>query len=140
MLAISLPIFAIALSILPELNQELIWVIAFFVLGGIVGIIGQLYWIRVLVKEADFYAKFYEMGPEHTRKKMDKRVLVPHTKNVLPFYIFGFLMFVIIVFLINLLRLDFSYSLPFVMGALEGLPFGYWIAERHMWSSNTGMV
>lgn len=131
LLAIFLFPFALALSLSPELgNLEIPWITVFFVFGAIVGTMAQLYWIRVLLRNDEFYAKFYEMGPQKTHEKFKREILKPHTKNVLPFYLFGILLFIILVFILGVLGLSHAYALPFVLGALEGVPIGYEIFER----------
>jgi hypothetical protein len=114
----------------PELgNLEIPWIIVFFAFGAVVGTIAQLYWIRVILEHDEFYVKFYEIGPQKTHKKFKGEILMPHTKNVLPFYAFGILLFVILVFILGALDLTYAYALPFVLGALEGVPIGYEIFE-----------
>ena len=118
--------FALSLSMFPELGElqimPLLWV---FFFGAIVGTITHIYWLRVLLKEREFYLRFYNesaLKPGRFDKEMNKK----HTKILLPFYIFGVLIFLIVLFVFGIFGLDFVYALPFVLGAMEGVPLSYY--------------
>ncbi|MBN2518146.1 MAG: hypothetical protein JXB14_04835 [Candidatus Altiarchaeota archaeon] len=106
-------------------------VLAFFIIGALVGTLIQVYWIRVLMRDAGFYSEFYSVGPHRTHQKFKKDTVVRHTRNVLPFYIFLALVFIILWFMIGIFGLDLAYSLPFLLGLPEGLPIGYYLAEKN---------
>jgi len=132
LLALLLIPVAFSLSLLPDVMLEIPFILMFFVFGAIIGTIAQLYWIRVIVKEAVFYAEFYSVAPHKTHTKFNKKTVSAHTKNVLPFYIFGILVFILLWFILGMFELDFAYSLPFVLGAMEGVPIGYYLADKIM--------
>ena len=132
LLAILLIPLAFSLSLLPDVMLEIPFITMFFIFGAFFGTISQLYWIRVIIREAEFYAHFYSVAPHKTYEKFNRETISTHTKNVLPFYIFGILVFIILWFILGIFNFDLAYSLPFVLGAMEGVPLGYYLANKIM--------
>lgn len=126
--------FALLLTLSPEFGDlSILPTILVFGFGALIGTISHIYWLRTLLKERKFYKKFYEneaMKP----LKLDKEMHKKHMKILLPFYIFGFLMFIIILFVFGIVGLDFAYLMPFALGALEGVPISYMLMERGVFS------
>ncbi len=122
--------FALSLSLFPELGSlqviPIIWVFAF---GLLVGTVAHKYWLETLLREREFYLKFYNesvLKPHRIDRELSKK----HTLIVLPFYIFSILLFIIVVFVFGIFGLDFSYALPFVLGAMEGVPVSYFLMKE----------
>lgn len=126
--------FALSLLAFPELGDfSLVPLLGVFAFGVLVGTITHIYWLRVLLRERRFYKKFYEesaLKPHKVDVEMHKK----HTRILLPFYIFSVLVFIIILFVLGLSNLDFSYILPLGFGALEGVPISYYLLERGVFS------
>lgn len=131
--AIPLP-FALLLTLSPEFGDlTILPTVLVFAFGMVVGTITHIYWIRTLLKERAFYKKFYEeeaMKPQ----KMDKEMHKKHTKLLLPFYIMGFLMFIIVLFVFGTVGLDFAYLMPLALGAMEGVPISFCLMKRGVFS------
>jgi hypothetical protein len=123
-------IIALSLVYLPDAGEFLFGsVLTVFVLGIVIGTFTHVYWIRTLLKEKEFYSEFYEKNALKPHK-LNKDLNIRHTKIVLPFYLLGFLMFVICVFVLGLLDIGPHYFLPLALGALEGVPISYLLVER----------
>jgi len=122
--------FALSLSLFPELGElHIIQIVIAFAFGLAIGTITHIYWLNVLGKEADFYKKFYAQNalkPLSNNKEIAKK----HTKIMLPFYLFSILMFLIVIFVFGILGLEFSYALPLMLGAMEGVPVSYFLMKR----------
>ena len=121
---------AISLALTPELGDFTIpGILAVFLFGAIVGTVTHAYWLRTLFHEQAFYREFYEVNafkPQRLNLDINKR----HTRILLPFYAFNILIFFVILFVLGLLGLDFSYLLPFAFGALQGVPISYVLMEK----------
>ncbi len=122
--------FALSLTLFPELGDfqviPLLWVFAF---GLLVGMVTHVYWLRTLLREREFYLRFYEesaLKPHKLSGELGRR----HTRMLLPFYAFSALMFVIVLFVFGIFGLEFFYALPFVLGAMEGVPASYFLMEE----------
>lgn len=125
---------ALSLSLFPETGSlSIIPIILVFAFGLLIGTITHIYWLRVLLRERVFYKRFYEESATKPHKN-DKELHKKHTRILLPFYIFGFLMFIIILFVFGIFQLDFEYALPLMLGALEGIPISYCLMERGVFS------
>lgn len=122
--------FALSLSLFPELGDlQLLPIVLVFAFGAVVGTITHMYWLLVLTKETKFYKKFYDesvLKPHKNSIELQKK----HTKILLPFYVFGALIFVILVFVFGIFDLSFAYSLPFILGAMQGVPISYHLMLR----------
>jgi len=126
---IPLPL-ALSLLLFPDLGSfSLIPILGVFAFGLDVGTVINIYWIQTLVRERAFYKEFYEtqvMKPLNNDPKMLKR----HAMIQLPFYAMGIMMLIIVVFVFGILNLDFNYALPFILGAMEGVPVSYYLLSR----------
>jgi len=129
-LAVLLFPLAIFFSLVSDVTLDLSWVLLFFVVGAIIGIIAQFYWIRVLIQNAEFYADYNQIKAHKPHEKLFGGRLRTHSLNLLPFYIFGFSIFIVLWFVLGILELDFAYAIPFALGALEGIPIAYWVTDR----------
>ncbi len=122
--------FALSLILLPDLGSfsliPLLWV---FVFGAVVGTFTHVYWLRTLLKERVFYKKFYK---ETVMKPLnnDPTLYRKHTRIVLPFYLMGILVFILVVFAFGIFEIDPVYLLPLMLGAMEGIPISYYLMER----------
>lgn len=121
---------ALSLLLFPDLGSfSLAPILGVFAFGLLVGTFINIYWIRTLVRERAFYKEFYEtqvMKPLKNDPKMLKR----HAMIQLPFYAMGIMMLIIVVFVFGILNLDFNYALPFILGAMEGVPVSYYLLSR----------
>ena len=98
-------------------------------MGAVIGTISHAYWIKALLGEREFYLRFYSesvMKPHKNDRELHKK----HTRILAPFYIMSLFMFIIVLFVFGILGLDFHYSLPLVLGALQGVPLSYALIER----------
>jgi hypothetical protein len=129
-LAVLLFPLAVFFSLVSDVNLDLFWVLLFFAVGALVGIVGQFYWIRVLIHNAHFYADYNQIKPHKPHEKLFGGRLRTHSLNLLPFYIFGFFVFIVLWFVLGTLGLDFAYAIPFALGALEGIPIAYWVTDK----------
>lgn len=122
--------FALSLSLFPELgNLQLLPIVLVFAFGAAIGTITHTYWLGVLIREQEFYKRFYaETALKPLKNPMDLQK--KHTKILIPFYIFGALMFVILVFIFGVFDLSFAYALPFILGAMQGVPISYHLVLR----------
>jgi len=111
---IPLPL-ALILSLFPDLGGperlSLVPILLVFGLGIVVGTFTHTYWIRVLLKEQKFYKKFYEQNAVQPNK-FDKELNIKHTRILLPFYIFGILIFILVLFVFGIFDLSLAYLLP----------------------------
>ncbi len=83
----------------------------------------------MLLREREFYKDFYEksvLKPHRVEVEMQKR----HTKNLIPFYVFGTLVFFLVLFIFGIFQIGFPYLLPLIFGAMEGQPLSYLLIER----------
>jgi len=120
----------LSLLFLPDLGSfSLAPLLGVFTFGLLVGTFINIYWIRTLVKERRFYKEFYET---HVMKphKNDAKMLKRHAMIQLPFYAMGIMMLIIVVFVFGIFSLDFNYALPFILGAMQGIPLSYWLLSR----------
>jgi hypothetical protein len=121
--------FALSLA-LPELGGLLVEnILIAFSLGLLIGTFTHIYWIRALLKEREFYLRFYKesaLKPHKNDLAMHKK----HSRVLFPFYIMGLLMFILVIFAFGILGFDFHYALPLVIGALQGIPISYTLLER----------
>lgn len=126
--------FTLSLLLFPELGDfSLVPLLGVFGFGALVGTLTHVYWLRVLLQERRFYKRFYEeeaLKPHRFDPEMHKK----HTAILLPFYIYGALMFVVVLFVLGLSGLDFAYVLPIGLGALEGVPISYLLMEKTAFS------
>ena len=99
--------------------------LVFLILGLFFGLIMQVRWIEVLVRDWEFYSKNYSVKIHHTHKKIKRELFSRHTRNVLPFYIIGLLALMILLFSISLMEKEYDYILVFAIGAVAGAPLGY---------------
>ncbi len=122
--------FALSLSLFPELgNLQVLPIVLVFAFGAIIGTISHMYWLLVLTREKEFYKRFYSetsLKPFKNPRDLQKK----HTKILLPFYVFGALMLVILIFVFGIFDLTFAYSLPFILGAMQGVPISYHLMLR----------
>jgi len=124
-----LPI-SLSLVLFPELGVfSVIPVLVVFALGALVGTITHIYWIRTLVREAEFYKKFYDKSVLKPHKN-DHGLYKKHTMILLPFYAFAAMMFIIIIFVFGIFGIDVHYLLPLMFGALDGIPISYFLMKR----------
>lgn len=124
-----LPI-ALSLSLSPEFGDlEITRILFVFAIGLLMGTVTHIYWLRALMRDYDFYGKFYNesaMKPHRNDMKLYKK----HTKVLLPFYIFSVLAFIVVLYVLRSLALDFNYLLPLAFGALDGVPLSYYLMRR----------
>ena len=126
--------FALSLTLFSSVGDlSLFPLVLVFALGLLIGTITHIYWIRVLLKEREFYRKFYDT---HALKPMsnNKEIHKKHTRLLLPFYVMGILMFMIILFVFGYFGLSFQYALPLILGAMEGIPISYYLMVKGIFS------
>ncbi len=135
MLLAILPLpFALSLSLFPELGElQIIPILLVFAFGMAVGTMAHVYWLRTLLKERAFYLRFYSESALKPHK-MDKELGTRHTRILLPFYALSIMLFLIVLFVFGIFSLDFTYALPFVLGAMEGVPLSYYLMEKGIFS------
>ena len=130
---IPLPI-ALSLSLFSETGElSILSIILVFGFGLALGTFTHIYWIRVLLKEREFYQRFYAESVAKPHKN-DRDMHKKHTRILLPFYLFSALMFIIVIILFAVFGLDFEYFLPLMLGALEGVPLSYYLIESGVFS------
>jgi len=126
--------FALSLSLFPELGDlQIIPILWTFLFGLLVGTTAHTYWLRTLLKERTFYLKFYNesaLKPRSMNRELNKK----HTRILLPFYAFSILLFIIVLFVFGIFGLDFTYALPFLLGAMEGVPISYFLMREGIFS------
>jgi hypothetical protein len=126
--------FALSLSLLPSFGEgSLISIFLVFLFGLLVGTITHIYWIRVLLKEREFYKNFYDTHvakPHVNEKEVHKK----HTRMLMPFYAMSIMMFLIVIFVFGIFDLGFSFALPLILGAMQGIPISYLLMEKGIFS------
>lgn len=112
---------------------SLVTVVPVFLFGLLIGTVAHTYWLLVLLHEHEFYKRFYEQNVLKPTK-FDKELNLKHTKISLPFYLFGFLVFIIVVFVFGIFGVNQNYLLPLVLGAFDGVPLSYYLMHKRMFS------
>lgn len=110
---------------------DILVIIPVFIFGLLVGTFTHTYWLEVLLHEQEFYKRYYDENA-YKPHKLDSEINLRHTKNLVPFYVFGILIFPLVLFIFGLFGVGLEYLISFTLGAFDGIPLSYMLFEKNI--------